>query len=401
MHKLLPSMLIIVAMAAASICHADEWEELEAKRQATFRSTMETIVSDLNNLRFKSFVNAIDRDAMVERIVHLRLIDPKVKRDFNQGLDRGWEQSLINTFGDTEKDGLRATLLGVESRGDRGRAVVRFDLPKQQFNYYEYDLMLDEKGRMYIVDWVDYLAGVTYTENYGHLLIALMPRQPALRKLVDFRAPSEQEMFQLGELLKAARDRKLDRYLETLSEATDRLKKQRLVVETTVHLARNVRKRRAMLDGLATMAELYPNEPLYSLMLLDHYFPRKKYEEAAAALLSLQRKLGFEDAAMEARLSAAALIMGNVEDAAGHAGRALELENDLELAWWSTLNVRATQEDYAGSVEALEVLETQFDYELRPEALQRNQMYQGLAASAEYQSWNTQRVQEKADGEEW
>ena len=234
MHKRLQWVLIIVAMAAASICYADEWEEVEARRQATFRSGMETIVADLNDLRFTSFVNAIDRDAMVERILHLRLVDPLVKRDFNDRLDRGWEQSLISVFGNTEKNGLKAPLLGVESRGNLGRAVVRYDLPKQQFNYHEYDLMLDDNERMFIVDWVDYLSGTTYTENYGHLLIALMPRPPALRKLVDFRAPSHQEIFQLGELMKAARDRKLDRYLEALSGSTDRLKRQRIVLRISI-----------------------------------------------------------------------------------------------------------------------------------------------------------------------
>jgi hypothetical protein len=394
MRRKLHQVLIIVAMATVSICHADEWDEAEAERQAAFRSGMENIVANLNDLRFAPFVNAIDREAMVERILHLRLVDPLVKRSFTDGLDRSWEQSLVGAFGDTEKNGLKATLLGVESRGNLGRAVVRFDLPKLQFNYHEYDLMLDDAGRVIIVDWVDYLQGVTYTENYGNALVAQMPRPPALRKLVDYRSATDQEVFQLGELLKAARDRKLDKYLDVLDQLPDRLKRQRIVVETTVHLARAVRKRRAMLDGLATMAELYPAEPRYSLMLLDHYFPRRKYEQASEALLRLQRTLGFDDAAMEARLSAAALIMGNVEDAAGHASRAIELEDDLELAWWSTLNARATLEDYAASVEALEVLQTRFGYELGPDALGRNKMYQDLVASAEYRDWNERRGQD-------
>lgn len=399
MHRQLYKVLIIVAMSTVSICHADEWEEAEAARQEAFRSGMEMIVAGLNEQRFESFVNAIDRDAMVERILHLRLVDPSVKRSFTDDLDRSWEQSLIGVFGDTEKNGLKATLLGVESRGNLGRAVVRFDLPKLQFNYHEYELMLDDSGRMIIVDWVDYLQGVTYTENYGHLLVALMPRPPALRKLVDYRSPTDQEMFQLGELLKAARDRKLDKYLEVLDQLPDRLKRQRIVVETTVHLARGVRKRRAMLDGLATMAELYPAEPRYSLMLLDHYFPKRKYEQATEALLRLKRTLGFDDAAMEARLSAAALVMGNVEDAAGHASRAIELEDDLELGWWSTLNARASLEDYAASVEALEVLQSRFGYELGPDTLGRNKMYQGLVASTEYRDWFERRGQDWSAGE--
>ena len=142
-----------------------------------------------------------------------------------------------------------------------------------------------------------------------------------------------------------------------------------------------------MLAGLETMAKYYPGEPLYALMLLDHYFPTRQYEAASKALLGAYRKIGFDDAAMEARLSAAALVMGNAQDAAGYANRALELEPGLELAWWSALNARVTLEDFAAAVEALEFLESEFGYELTPEALGRNPMYRGLLASAEYGAW--------------
>ena len=79
--------------------------------------------------------------------------------------------------------------------------------------------------------------------------------------------------------------------------------------------------------------------------------------------------------------------MGNAQDAAGYANRALELEPGLELAWWSALNARATLQDYDAAVEALESLETEFGYELTPEALGRNPTYRGLLASTEYSAW--------------
>ncbi len=144
-----------------------------------------------------------------------------------------------------------------------------------------------------------------------------MPSKPAMRKLLDFRNVSDVELFQFGELLKAARDGRLARYFEILEGMEERFQRQRIVVETTVRVAKRARQKRAMLAGLETMARYYPDEPLYALMLLDHFFPARKYEEAFRALLAAYRKIGFDDAAMEARLSAAALIMGNAQDAAG------------------------------------------------------------------------------------
>ena len=42
--------------------------------------------------------------------------------------------------------GARYVLLGLESSGDFGRAVVRVDLDNFQFNYLEFDLRLDSQG---------------------------------------------------------------------------------------------------------------------------------------------------------------------------------------------------------------------------------------------------------------
>ena len=380
-------ILVLLLAAAVWPAQAQSPEELEAERQQAFRAGMEALVADLDRSSYRSIIQAIDQEDMLERIYGLRLIDQQVKKSFGERLEYTWPDLVRSGFPRDDDGPVPATLLGVESRGDLGRAVVRFDLPDFQFNYHEYDLRLDGNGRMFVVDWTDFLQGKKFSDAVGESLVMGMPSKPAMRKLLDFRNVTDVELFQFGELLKAARDGRLTRYLEILEDMDEKFRRQRIVVESTVSVAKRARKRRAMLAGLETMAEYYPNEPLYALMLLDHYFPARKYEAASRALLGAYRKIGFDDAAMEARLSAAALVMGNAEDAAGYANRALELEPGLELGWWSALNARATLQDFGAAVEALEFLESEFGYELTPEALGRNPMYRGLLASAEYGAW--------------
>jgi tetratricopeptide (TPR) repeat protein len=381
---------LLVATIWPALTAAQSPEELESARQQSFHSGMEALVADLNESSYRSLIRSIDQADMLERIYGLRLIDQQVKKRFGERLEYTWEDLIRSGFPETE-DGLAATLLGVESRGDRGRAVVRFDLPDYQFGYHEYDLRLGDSGRLFVVDWIDYLDGMRFSDAVGESLVMGMPSKPAMRKLLDFRNVSDVELFQFGELLKAARDGRLTRYLEILEGMEEKFQRQRIVVENTVRVAKRVRKRRSMLAGLETMAKYYPDDPLYALMLLDYYFPAHKYEEATRALLGAYRKLGFDDAAMEARLSAAALVQGNAQDAAGYAERALELEPGLELAWWSALNARATLQDFGAAVEALEFLESEFGYELTPAALGRDPTYKGLLASAEYGAWRESR----------
>lgn len=382
-------LLFVCAMFCLPPVHADEAEDAEKAemaKQEAFRSGFGTIVENLNFGMFDSFVAAVDRRDMVERIFGLRLIDQKIKKQVSESLEDSFGSLIMSAF-EIPEEGLKATLLGIESRGDLGRAVVRFDLPGLQFNYHEYDLRLDKTGRVIVVDWIDFEAGMQFSESQGRRLVMMAPSTPAMRKLLDFQTASERDLFQFGELLKAARDRRLDRYLEIRDAMSPQFQRQRIVVETSVQLARQVRQRRQMVAALQVMAGHFPDEPLYSLMLLDYYFPSRKYEEALQALLRLSERLGFEDAAMDARLSAAAFVLENLPDAAAYADKALGREPGLELAWWSALNARAALSDFTGCVDALQKLEGEFGYELGPEALRRNPGYAQLLDSAEYQRW--------------
>lgn len=381
--------IVVFAAALFSPLYAEETsdaEKAELARQEAFRSGFTAIVSDLNSGVFDSFIQAVDRRVLIDQIYGLRLIDQKVKRQFNERLAYTYDDMLKSGFVIPE-EGLKATLLGLESRGDLGRAVVRYDLPDFQFGYHEFDLRLDAKNRVAVVDWTDFLSGMKFTESIGRSLVMSAPSKAAMRKLLDFQNVSDRELFQFGELLKAARDRRLDRYLEIRDGLEPRFQQQRIVVELSVQTARKARKRRQMIAALGVMAEHYPNEPLYSLMLLDLYFPSRKYEEAFQALQMLSDRLDVGDAAMQARLSAAALVMGNAQDAAVHANVALELEPGLELAWWSALNARAAASDFAGSVAALQRLETEFGHKLGPDALQKNPSFGPLLASDEFKGW--------------
>ncbi len=364
----------------------DAQEQAELERQEIFRAGFQAIVEDLNNNSLERFVLAIDRDDMLERIFGLRLIEPKVKQGFRERFDDNLPGILESAFAATGGN-IRAAWLGFGSKGDRGRAIVRYDLPDFQFNYHEYELRLDGKGRVVIVDWVDFLDGERFSDGVGFQLVALNPGKAAVRKLLDFQGPTEQQVFQMTELLKASRDLQVDRYFDILDDLDEKLRSQRAVVLATVHLTKATRNRRKLRTALIDVDKYFPEEPLYSLMLLDYYFPSRKYEEAMQALLRLQARLGVQDAAMAARLSAASLVLGNTEDALSYAQQAVQIEPGLELGWWSALRARTALNQFDGAVEALDELEKTFGYTLGPEAFENDPSMADLLLSQEYETW--------------
>jgi tetratricopeptide (TPR) repeat protein len=236
-----------------------------------------------------------------------------------------------------------------------------------------------------VVDWVDYLSGERFTDGVGESLVIALPSKQAVRKLIDYKNIKDSDLFQFTELLKAARDRRIDRYVDIIGNLNPELQRQRIVVLTSVQLTKAIgvltgvqltkaiKSRRMMRTALIQMANYFPEEPLYSLMLLDYYVPSKMYEEAVAALLRTYDRFDFDDAAMEARLSAIILVMANAEDASAYADRAIALEPGLELAWWSAL--------------PLEQLEQRHGHSLGPEALERDKSFAALLSSSEYKAW--------------
>jgi len=390
------SQSLIVSLLFATLCvvaHADEVEdpaEIEARKQEAFRAGVASIVDDLNYEFFDSFIGAIDQQDMLDRIYGLRLIDQRIKRQFEENLEGSWPGLIMGGIvpgRGVPEEGLRFTLLGVESRGDLGRAVVRADLDNFQFNYFEFDLRLDQRENVIIVDWIDFLDGQAFSQDVGLYLVLAQPSKSALRKLLDFSNVSERELFQFGELMKAARDGNLAKFNELRDSIQPRFQRQRIVVESGVRVAKNVRRRREMVAALGIMAEHFPEEPLYSLMLLDHYFPQKKFEEGIAALQRLRNRLNVEDAAMEARMSAALLASANPAEAVAYADLALGREPGLELGWLSALNARNAVGDFVGTVEALTQLEGEFDYDLGPETLEKSRVFGQLIASEEFAAW--------------
>jgi len=379
-------ILLVVAVCQPSVVLAQDDREAEITEQHEFRNDFRQVVEALNAGSFEPFLAAIDKKDMLDRIFGLRLIDQKVKKGFREDFENNLH-SMVSAAIAHPDSATRAILLDFDSRGDRGRAVVRFDLPEFQFNYHEYDLRRDKKGRLIIVDWIDFLHGEQFSEDVGTSLVMLLPGKPATRKLLDFQNVKENELFKMTELFKAARDRRADKYFELVTEMDERFQRQRIVVLTGVNLSKGVGNRRMLRMALISVAKYFPDEPLYSLMLLDYYFPAGRYEDAAQSLLRLQERLGVQEAAMQARLSATALVMGNADDASAYADTAIGLEPTLELGWWSALRARVALSQFDRSVEALQQLERQFGQSLGPEALKADKSFGDLVASEAYKGW--------------
>ena len=375
------------AIPARAELTLEEREAEEARLSQVFVDHSAALVASLNANDFDRFVSYIDKDDMLDRVFGLRLIDQRIKRDFREDMRDGFPAFIKSAFAMEAEDGIRAKLLVVESRARRGRAVVRFDMSHFQVNYVEFDLALDDADELVIVDWTDYLWGHQYTDRMGLMLVQLQPNVNSVRKLIDFPNVREQQVFQVTEILKSARDRNFDRYFQIFDNLDDNLKRQRAVLKAGLDAVRIARKRRHQRTLLVEIAKYYPNDPLFSLSLLDYYIPARQYDKAYDALVRLRNKLRIDDAVMNARLSSTKLVMQDVEAAVTLADKAVTQEPDLELAWWALLRAEVAAGNDDGSLAALDQLTRQFGHALDAEALSKDPSLKRFSQSDAFRNW--------------
>ncbi len=384
-------LLMTTFAAGAQDADRDAAIARDNEQREAMRGGIEAVVDAVNAGSFALVAGAIDEEDMLERIFGLRLIDQRVKKQFREGFENWLPATVEMQVKGRQQSPVRATLLGFRSRGNQGLAVVRYDLENFQFAYHEYELSLDRNDNLVIVDWTDFYWGERFSDGVGTSLVMAQPSKQAVRKLVDKQNLSESDMFQLTESLKALRDFQVDRFFEIVGGMDESLARQRVLVHGGVKATKQRRARRQLRTALKAMAGFYPEDPLYTNLLLDYFFPTRRYEDARTSLDALATRLGVEDAVYEARLSSTALVMSDVDEAVRRANKALELEAGLELAWWAALRARAAGNDFAGAVESVSVLATQFGYDLGPEALGKDKSLARFVQSAEYQEWAASR----------
>ena len=278
---LLALVLASVSAGAPALAQEEDREALiarENEQREAMQNGMLAVLDGVNSGSFAVLAESIDREDMLERIFGLRLIDQRVKKSFRENFDESLEQTITQLVVGRQQEPVRARLVSFKSRGNLGRAVVRYDLANFQFSYHEYDLTLDKNEQLVIVDWTDFFWGNRFSDWMGTNLVSAAPTSSAVRKLVDFQNITESQIFKMTEALKAMRDRNVPRYFEIVEGMGDELRRQRVVVVGGVQMTKQMRARRQLRAALTSLAEFYPDDPLYTNLLLDYFFPTRRYE---------------------------------------------------------------------------------------------------------------------------
>jgi len=377
------SMTAALLMLAAPGAVADDADD-------TARMQFERIMQGLNDNSFDRFHSATNKKVLTARIFDGRMVGADAKRAFTQDFNGSIERMFAASFPESKSD-ILATIVDFQMRGDKGRAVVRYAASGYRYSYHVYELGLDAKGRITIVDWVDYYQGERFSAAAGLALVMAMPNKPATRNLLDNKTISERDAFQVGELFKAARDQNRARFFQIYDDLDATLHREKVIARLHLQVALRARDKARTEKALQNLLQAFPDDALQSLRLVEFYLPMRRYEEAINALVLLEEDLGIADGALGSLKAMAALADGNLADAEFFAEQATEAEPTLEVTWWSLLRARTAAENYAGATVALTRLEDDFGLTLDAQKLARDRFLKVLADKPEFLAWRASR----------
>jgi hypothetical protein len=138
----------IPALAMAQDADREALIARENEQREAMRNGMLAVLDGVNSGSFALLAEAIDQEDMLERIFGLRLIDQRVKKSFRENFESTLEPMITQLVVGRQQEPVKARLVGFKSRGNLGRAVVRYDLANFQFSYHEYDLTLDDRDQL-------------------------------------------------------------------------------------------------------------------------------------------------------------------------------------------------------------------------------------------------------------
>jgi tetratricopeptide (TPR) repeat protein len=379
-------LAIVMALSLVTVPLLSAAQSNDEYAQGSFRA----VIDDLNNNSFKSFQDAIDKDALLGRVTGAYLIEAEIRDQLSSLFDEWVQELFVESFPPSQGE-IVGTVVAFESYGDSARALVRYESSGYRFAYHVYELTVESNGRIGIVDWTDYYRGELFSKEAAESFVRTLPTQEATRQLLENKSVDDGQLFQVSELLKATRDNSHARFFSIYDAMEEPLKSERVVIRLNLQMTQTWNDRARLGRAIEAVATNFPNDPLFSQPLIEFFIVTSQFDRAITELETLQKGLGVVDGATETLKATAAMALGDMQRAEEFAQNATQVEPDLELAWWSLLRVRTAAEDYAGATEAMTQLEDQFGHLLTPQKLRRDRFLRGLIDQQEYKDWRAAR----------
>lgn len=376
------ALALLPLSAALAVAGKSENLDLDALGQ--------TISTAFNERDADTLVEMVDMQTLGTRVAATLYENEKGRSEFARGFTKtAKSKDVINQFFAQldNSEGSTTKFMKVVQRGEERRPLMRLDYGDAGFEYLEFVIVQDDKGRPRIVDWAPLSGGDLYSTSVGMVARLAMGPAPGLipsflgLKKIDEKALKH--MKRIGELRKQG---ELQKAYDEMGNLPAEIADTRVLLVQRASLASEAGNDDAYRKTLARLDEKHGKDPAAAFMLLDHYFYAKDLRKCLGAIDAIESRVGSDGMTQLLRANIHS-VMGMPKEAITHASEAVRLEPDFTTAYFSLAQSHVLVGQFGEAVGVYKTLETDFGYEFSKEGFAEDQNFKKFVASPQFKKW--------------
>ena len=337
-----------------------------------------------------TLVTMMDMQALGRRVAVTLFESEKARSEFAQGFASSVPggQVISQLFAALDSsEGSSTKYMKVVRRGDELRPLMRMDYGDDGFDYLEFVIHPDDRGRPRIVDWSALSNGELYSESLGSITrLAIDPAPGLIPGFLGFKQVDEKAIGQFKRIGELRTRGELQKAYEEMGRLPAEFADTRVLLVQRASLASEMGNEDAYRAMLARLAEKHGRDPAAAFMLVDHYFYAKDLRKFLGAIEAIEGRVG-DDGLMQLLRSNMYGELGMLDEAIAHAAEAIRREPDLETAYFSLAQWQVLAGQFGEAIGVYRRLEADFDYAFSEEVFREDARYRDFLASPELKEW--------------
>lgn len=376
------TIVALFAAASAIALPADGQPNLEA-----IGGQLETI---FNERQTDTFSSMLDLSGLSARVAANVYDNEKGRAEFVRGFMKTAQAKTLVTdfFGQLDRSPESAAkYMKVVRRGNENRPLLRMDYGDSGFEYIEFVVQADAKGKARIVDWAPLSSGELYSEVVGRMARILTEPSPGLiQTLLGMQQIDQATLKRMKTIAEMRRKGDLRSALQEMEKLPAEIADSRVVLVQRASLASEMNDDDAYRKMLARLEKLHGNDPAAAFMLLDHYFYAKDLNKCLQAIASIESRVGVDGMTQMLRSNIYA-SSGMHKEAITHASKAIDIEPDMSDPYFTLAQSHVVLGQFAEAIEIYSTLQADFGYEFSKDNFAQDATFTKFIASSQFKKW--------------
>jgi hypothetical protein len=278
----------------------------------------------------------------------------------------------------------------VVRRGNETRPLLRFDYGDSGFEYLEFVVQTDAKGKARIVDWAALSGGELYSEVIGRMARILTEPAPGLiQNLLGMQQIDQATLKRMKAVAELRRKGDLRGAFQEMEKLPAEIADSRVILVQRASLASEANDDAAYRRVLARLEKLHGNDPAAAFMLLDHYFYAKDVNKCLQAIAAIESRVGVDGMTQMLR-SNIYMSSGMHKEAITYASKAIDIEPEMSDPYFTLAQSHVMLGQFGEAIEVYSTLQADFGYEFSEDNFAQDAAFKKFIASAQFKKWLSQ-----------